>query len=813
MLPLRPRVAAGRPQSTGRALRRRRRWARLLLALLALLVLPGAAGEEAALPAPVPEALPGAAPFPPELRRALSRALAARGPDRAPRTRHLDERGRPLYTNRLLLETSPYLEQHAHNPVDWHAWGDDAFALARRLERPVFVSIGYSTCHWCHVMEEESFDDAEIARLLNGHFVAIKVDRELRPDVDAVYLSAVQAMTGSAGWPLNVWLTPDREPFYGGTYFPREARGGRRGFGDVLRALTETWREERAQLQLVARDLRAAVEADLGVPPATSSGLPDAADWRRAVERHAARIDPEWGGVGRRTKFPATVPVRMLLRYQRRSGDDRARDLALLTLDRMAAGGLRDHVGGGFHRYATDPRWRVPHFEKMLYDNALLARAYLEAYEATGRPRYRAVAEETLDYAAREMRGPGGGFYSATDADSEAPDGESREGAYYTWTEAELAAVLDGPVLSLVRDHYAITPEGDLDGRNVLRIGRPLEELAQASGEALATLEARRDAALATLRRARARRPPPLRDEKQLAAWNGLMISAFARAAFALERDDYADVAVRAAEHVLERLHDPATGRLQRVALGEKTGGPAFLDDYAFLIAGLLDLHEVRPEPRWLARALALQSVLDRDYADPAGGYFASAHEGPRWIERVKPSRDGATPSGTSVTALNLLRLAALTGDAEPAGAAARLLSTFRPLLRESPTALSELWIAVDFALDRAREVVLVDADPPDPGLLPLLDVVRRVYAPNRVLLVVREGDDLAAHRALVPWLRGKRALDGRATAYVCEDHVCALPTSDPAELRRQLAVVAPLSAGAGADAARPEAAEVAGPD
>jgi uncharacterized protein YyaL (SSP411 family) len=739
----------------------------------------------------VPEALPGAPPFPPELRARLARRLASRDPSWAPRTRNLRADGSPRFSNRLFLEASPYLQQHAHNPVNWYPWGDEAFADAKRLGRPVLLSIGYSTCHWCHVMEEESFDDPETARLLNQHFVAIKVDREARPDVDAIYMSAVQALSGRGGWPLNVWLTPDRAPFFGGTYFPPENRGGRVGFKSVLRSIHEQYSADPARFAGAAAKLSAAVREDLEANVAEATRVPDAEMLKRARAAYGARADPAWGGLARPPKFPSSLPIRFLLRYARRSGDAEALALATLTLERMAAGGLYDVVGGGFHRYSTDSHWLVPHFEKMLYDNALLALAYLEAWQVTGREDFARVVRETLRYVQREMTAAGGGFYSATDADSPTPRGDAEEGWFFTWTPSELEAALGPRRAAAVLAYYGVTDAGNFEGRNILHVRRSIDEVARELEVPPAALRTDLEQARDRLYEVRSRRPPPLRDEKVLVAWNGLMISAFARAGFALDERSWTQSAARTADFILTRMREG--GRLRRVYKDGRAEGPAFLEDYAFLIAGLLDLYEADPDPRWLREAIALQAVLDAGYADAAGGgYFRTAGDHEALLAREKPNRDGAVPSGNSVAALNLLRLYEFTTDGRTLARATRLFSAFYDTLQRQPTQVSELLLALDYRLDAVKEVVVVR---PSAGgdLHAMLAPLRTTHLPNRILSVVVEGSGLEAHAALVPLVSGKVARGGEVTAYVCEDRVCAFPTSDPAVAAAQLAEVKPL--------------------
>jgi uncharacterized protein YyaL (SSP411 family) len=741
----------------------------------------------------VPAALPGAPALPEALREKLTDALEARGAGYVPRTRNLHPDGSPIYTNRLILEASPYLQQHAHNPVNWYPWGDEAFEMARRLSRPVLVSIGYSTCHWCHVMEEESFDVPAIARVLNEHFIAVKVDRESRPDVDAVYMDAMHALNVRGGWPLNVFVTPDRKPFYGGTYFPPTDRDGRTGFPSLLKLIHERYTQDRTRVDALAERVSLAVAENLESASAQSTSVPGAPLLERASLVYAEHIDAEWGGLGGHTKFPSSVPIRLLLRYPRThvqgpggGGAGRARELALLTLEKMAAGGIYDHVGGGFHRYSTDARWLVPHFEKMLYDNALLAVTYLEAGQATGRDDFTRVAREILRYVAREMTSPEGAFYSATDADSMRPDGEVEEGWFFTWTPAEIQAVVSGDVARVFQAYYGVTTRGNFEGRSILHAWRDAGQVARELELDRDSLERKLAEAREALYDARAARPAPLRDEKILVAWNGLMISAFAQASFVLAEPGYAQHARRAADFMLEQMRGQ-DGRLRRMYKDGRADGPAFLEDYAFFIAGLLDLYEADPDLRWLREALALQQKLEQNYADSAGGgYFRTANDGERLLAREKPRRDGPVPSGNSIAAMNLLRLAEFTGDADYTDRAILLFSAYSDALERSPSSLTEMLMALDYYHGTTKEIVVVR--PPSGGEIePMLAPIRNTHLPNRILSVVTEGADLEAHATIVPLVRGKTARRGRVTAYVCENRVCKFPTSDPDVLAKQL--------------------------
>ncbi len=750
------------------------------------------------------EALPGAAPHPPELAARLE-AAATRAPGERPRTRHRRADGSPRYVNRLALEASPYLLQHAHNPVDWYPWGDEAFTRAEREKKPVLVSIGYSTCHWCHVMEEESFDDEQIAAFLNQHFVAIKVDRERRPDVDAISMAAARNLGVAGGWPLNVWLLPDRRPFYAGTYFPPRAgaRGAGLGFLELLERLRALYRDQPDRVEAVGASLARALASASAAP--VGEGMPDPQALVRAYASLRSDFDPVHGGFGAAPKFPRSLELEFLLRYHRRTGDAQALAMVERTLTALAAGGIRDHVGGGFHRYATDAAWRVPHFEKMLYDNALLALAYLDAHQVTGREDLARVAGEILAYLAREMQAPGGGFHSASDADS-----EGVEGRYFTWTPAEIdRASRDERQARLLRSYYGVGEAGSLQGRSVLQVGRPLAAVAVDAGipepEAAAALEDGR----ARLLRARRERVAPHTDRKILAAWNGLAISAFSRAAQVLRDPAHAAVAARAAAFAREQMSAPSLAgrgaRLRRSSFEARADGDGFLDDYAFLIAGLLDLFEASQDADWLRFALALQAELDARFWDErAGGYFFTADDQERLLARQKPVADGAEPSGNSVALENLLRLYELTGDERFRGRAEGSLRAFAGPLERHPAAAPRLLAALDFHTDLVKQIVIVTPRPEDePDAL--LAALASSFVPNRVLAVVSQGAGQRELESLVPLVANKVAREGRPTAYVCERRVCTLPTADAEVFTRQLATAAPLP---GAGAAGDDAAE-----
>ena len=714
-----------------------------------------------------------------ELETRFRQALEEKGIDYKPRTHHLLPDGQPKYTNRLIFETSPYLLQHAHNPVNWRAWGDEAFEEAQKLGRPVLLSVGYSTCHWCHVMEAESFEDEEIARFINEHYIAIKVDREERPDVDAVYMKAVQALTGRGGWPMTVWLTPAREPFYGGTYFPARDgdRGAPVGFLSILGKLHQAYLEQPDQIMVQAQLVsRAIKKSQVAYKPGEVPG-------REALDQvftySQSHFDSVSGGLAGAPKFPSNLPVRILLRYFRRSGETGAKDMAALTLEKMARGGMYDQAGGGFHRYSTDSRWLVPHFEKMLYDNALLTTAYLEGYQALGREDFADTAKDILHYVKRDMTSTEGAFFSATDADSLTPSGHMEEGYYFTWTPAEIDEALDEKSAGVVKAYYDITPSGNFEGRNILHVPVAQAKVAKQLGISLEELKQTVKQANDVLRKKRMERPAPLRDEKILTSWNALMISAFAQAGLMLGDHDYTQSAVRAAEFIGKNLM--RDGRLLHSYKDGQATIHAFLDDYTFFIAALLDLYEATSDSRWLAEALRLEKQLEQNFWDEQdGGFFMTASDQEKVLVREKPSYDNATPSGNSVAALNLLRLNEFTTDDAFRIKAEKIFRSFQAMIKEAPAAFTDLLLALDFHLDDPFEIVLVAPEGKQKDAETFISRMRKVFLPNRILAVAGEGDELESLAKLVPLVGQKTARNGKATAYVCQSGVCQNPATEP---------------------------------
>lgn len=709
--------------------------------------------------------------------------------------------------NRLGGESSPYLRQHAGNPVDWYPWGPEALARARAEQKPIFLSVGYSTCHWCHVMEHESFEHADIAAELNAHFVSIKVDREERPDIDRVYMLFVQATTGQGGWPMSVFLTPDLEPFYGGTYFPPTSRLGRPGFLDVLQQIARVWREERSRVVDSARQLTARLR-DATRPEAPDDGgvhIAPPAALDAGLAEFVQAYDAEHGGFGPAPKFPRPSELLFLLRQHALSGNPEGLEMALDTLRAMATGGLRDHVGGGFHRYSVDAVWRVPHFEKMLYDQAQLVLAYLEAGQASGDPFYASVAEDTLAYVARELTAAEGGFLSAEDADSvphdevDRPQPRRLEGAFYLWSVEEITEAVGEALAPLALARYGVRPEGNAQdplgefrGRNVLYVARELEDLATTFGQPIDAVI--RD--LRTIRQrlfsARRQRPRPGLDDKVLTAWNGLMLAAFARAARQLRAQSpqaatWLRTAERAAQFLRDEVWDANRGALRRRWRAGEAAIDAYAEDYACLAYGVLELFEATGDAAWLDWARDLQAQLDdRFWDEVAGGWFATTGDDPSVLLRLKEDYDGAEPAAGSVAVATALRLLHLS--AEPA-----LATRVERALARGGLAVGQAARAVPFMLANLatyhaglRQIVIVGR-PDDEATLALHAVVAQRYLPFSIVVPVAPGHEQARLAHLLPFLEPLVMRDQRPTAYVCEGFACQAPTTDPEELARQL--------------------------
>ncbi len=739
---------------------------------------------------------------------AVSLAIAQPAPCADATTKDSPVTPTPKHTNRLAKEKSPYLLQHQHNPVDWFPWGAEAFEKAKKENKPIFLSIGYSTCHWCHVMERESFENEETAKLMNASFVCIKVDREERPDVDKVYMTFVQATTGSGGWPLNVWLTPELKPFVGGTYFPPESRGGRAGFPAVLKQLADGWAKDKQSIidhgNEVAKQL-----ADYTTSAPSKVEVTAKSALTKAQAQFTQTFDPDLGGFGGAPKFPQPSNVSFLFRMSVRKGlgttpeaEDRDRavagKMALVTLGKMADGGIHDHLGGGFHRYSVDRFWHVPHYEKMAYDQAQLVKLYLDAFQLTRDARWEKVARDVLDYVIRDMTDKEGGFYSAEDADSlEAGHDEKKEGAFYVWTKAEIDAAL-GDDAALFSKAYGVEadgnsptgsdPLGELKGKNTLIIRKTIAELAKDAGKPEADIEKTLAAARAKLFAIRAKRPRPHLDDKIIVAWNGLMVSAFSRAAQVLDEPRYTAAAQASARFIKSKLW--RNGALTRSYRHEPSNAAGFADDYASLIAGLLDLYEADFDTQWLAWAVDLQAKMDAVFYDKEqGGYFQTPADQADILFRSKEDYDGAEPAASSVATLNLIRLAQLLDSKELRERATKTIASVGERMERQPQALALMLCAIDATMSKGRQIVIAGKPGAD-DTKALLKEARTRYSPNQIVILADGGEGQA-------WL-GKRneaiALmkpqGGKAAAFVCEDFVCQAPVTEPEKLKALLSGV-----------------------
>jgi uncharacterized protein YyaL (SSP411 family) len=684
------------------------------------------------------------------------------------------------FTNRLAQETSPYLRQHAHNPVDWFPWGEEALARARQLDRPIFLSIGYSACHWCHVMEHESFEDPDIGRLLNEHFVSIKVDREERPDIDQIYMAFVQRATGHGGWPMSVFLTPEFRPFFGGTYFPPDERYGGQmpSFRRVLQSVIDWWQNRRDEVKKSAQAVTRELQDVLRLEP--EPGDLDPALLRQVPGQLSRAFDPRNGGFGTQPKFPHPTELRLLLRVWKRFGDEQALHMVRLTLDHMAMGGMYDQLGGGFHRYSTDAHWLVPHFEKMLYDNALLSLAYLEAFQATGEPFYREIVEQSLAYVQREMTSPDGPFYSTQDADS-----EGEEGKFFVWSAAETEQILGSDLASVFNYVYGVTPEGNWEGHNILHRTKTYDQCARLMKIDEPELRRLLNEARGKLYEVRSRRVWPGRDEKVLTAWNGLMIAAFAQAAQVLDNSAHATTAARAADFILKTMRMP-DGRLYRTwSHGSPPKLNGYLEDYAYLLDALVSVYETTFEPRWIESALDLARVMVEQFWDETeGGFYFTGRDHEQLIARTKDPQDNATPSGNAMAVTGLLRLAKLTGRADLREKAERTLRLFRGVMQESAMAGGQMLIAYDFDLGPVQEFAVV-GDPAADETKRVLRAIRGGFRPRKVVALKSPGDDQA--NAVLPLLAGKTA-SAAVSTYICENFTCATPLIGAAAAEQTLA-------------------------
>ena len=691
-------------------------------------------------------------------------------------------------TNRLAQETSPYLLQHRDNPVDWHPWGEDAIEKARREDKPIFLSIGYSACHWCHVMEHESFEDEAIAKLINDNFVPIKVDREERPDLDQIYMNAVQMLTGHGGWPMSVFLTPDLKPFYGGTYWPPHASRGMPGFDQILAAVADAWHHRREYAVQGAEQLTAELQ-NVGLAEAAG----DASALNVDLITHAAAqlgrsFDHTYGGFGQAPKFPHPMDLQLLVRVAQRTGQPGPLDMVRLTLDRMAAGGIYDHLGGGFARYSVDARWLVPHFEKMLYDNALLAGAYLDAYFVTGDGNYARVLRETLDYILRDMTDPAGGFYSTEDADS-----EGHEGLFYTWTPDEIEAVLGTERGATFGRVYDVSDTGNFEGRSILNLPKTLEQNAAILGRTPEHLAAELAESREKLFAARERRVRPGRDDKVIVAWNGLMIDAIARAGAALNEPQYVIAADEAAKFILHNMRRD-DGRLLHTWRAGTAKLDAYLDDYASLANALVSVYEANFDERHIDEATRLMDIVIEEFSDPEGGGFfftATGHE--RLITRTKELTDSSTPSGNALAATALLRLGQLLDRADYLDAAERTLAVAAPIMQRAPLAAGQMLLALDRYLGPARELVLLGDFTLD-DTKDAIAAVHRQYLPRSVV-AARDADPNRSatprSKQLDELFAARESADSQPVLYVCQNFSCQAPAVGLAAIETELSMLA----------------------
>jgi uncharacterized protein YyaL (SSP411 family) len=701
-----------------------------------------------------------------------------------------------VFTNRLGQEKSPYLLQHAHNPVDWYPWGEQAFAKARQENKPIFLSVGYSTCHWCHVMAHESFESAEVAAIMNREFVNIKVDREERPDVDRVYMTFVQATTGGGGWPMSVWLTPDLKPFVGGTYFPPEERYGQPAFKKVLERIATAWKEDHDKIAEQGSKIVEALRESQSAAPGEGKidgSIADAA-YRQIDRSH----DPKEGGFGNAPKFPRPVTLNFLTRFYARDPKTdtgkHALDMALFTLRKMTAGGMHDHVGGGFHRYSVDRYWHVPHFEKMLYDQAQLAIAYLDAFQITTDKQYESVARDILDYVARDMTSKEGGFFSAEDADSpvvgvdDPGHKKTAEGAFYIWTQKEIDDAL-GEAAEIFDFHYGVqahgnAPEGsdphdEFRGKNILIERHTIAETALHFQKSEAEIAKGLAQSRQKLFAIRAQRPRPHLDDKIIAAWNGLMISAFARAAQVLDDSRYLEIATRAANFLRGNLYEEKSKLLYRNYRGSRSGVEGFADDYAFAVQGLLDLYETSLNVEWLKFAIELQATQDRLFFDEKnGGYFSSSGKDASVFLRMKDDNDGAEPAASSIAALNLLRLSQMYDDPKVAERAKKTIDAFAKILLQFPSGMPQMLVAVENSLGKPRQIVIAGKKD-SPETKALLKEVHRHFLPNTIVILAdaNEGQKYLGERNEA--VRAMSLVKGKPAVYVCENFTCKAPVTD----------------------------------
>ncbi|MCQ9207160.1 MAG: thioredoxin domain-containing protein [Omnitrophica bacterium] len=703
-----------------------------------------------------------------------------------------EEKEKHLYTNKLVNSKSPYLLQHAHNPVNWYPWGKEALNRAKMEDKPIFLSIGYSTCHWCHVMEEESFSKPEIAKILNKYFVAIKVDREERRDLDNVYMKAVMNMTGQGGWPLTVFLTPELEPFYGGTYFPPEDKWGRPGLKTVLNSIADKWKNSRDEVLRSGKTLTGILHKQ--AQSKSKSGFSLGKDnLKKAYTAFASSFDSRYGGFGRAPKFPQGHSLSFLLRYWKRSGKQKSLKMAEKTLSLMARGGIYDHIGGGFHRYSTDAEWRIPHFEKMLYDQAILSRAYTEAYQATGNEEYARIAKEILEYLLRDMAHPEGGFYSAEDADSPLPENpkKKKEGAFYVWKKGEIVSALGKRNAEILNYHFGIKdagnapsdPHGEFKGKNIIYVAHDFKETAQHFKETETRIKKVIKASKKKLFAIRSRRPRPPLDDKVLTDWNGLAISSFAFASRVFDEPRYLEAAEESARFILANLIRE-NGRLMHRYREGDSAIPGMIDDYAFFIYGLFDLYEGTFDPEYIKEAERLTNEMLRLFWDEeSGGFFFTAIDAETLLVRTKEIYDGATPSGNSIAALDLIRLGRLTMNTKFEAKAEALFKAFSDKIAQLPSAYTQTLIALDFALGPSKEIIIAGKRK-SKDTKKMIRELYKPFIPNKVVAFRPAMEEEAKEASsVIKFLYNQAPLNGKATAYVCKNYVCNFPTTNPQEM------------------------------
>ncbi|MFC1523854.1 thioredoxin domain-containing protein [Thermodesulfobacteriota bacterium] len=688
--------------------------------------------------------------------------------------------------NRLIKESSPYLLQHAFNPVDWFPWGDEAFARAKREGKPIFLSIGYSTCHWCHVMERESFENSEIAAIINKYFIPIKVDREERPDIDRIYMEASQAMTGSGGWPLSAFLTPDREPFYLGTYFPPESSYGRPGFAEILNAVHQAWITDRTKLEEQAAAVVAAISYEKDESPGAS--VLQESTLFKGFQQFSNQFDSVDGGFGTSSKFPRPVALNFLLRFHHRTGDKLALKMALTTLRKMAEGGIHDHIGGGFHRYTVDDQWRIPHFEKMLYDQAQLAVSFLEAYQMTGETVFSQAAEDIFTYVLRDMTDLNGVFYSAEDADSPLPGNPDKqgEGAFYVWTSEELVNILGKDSCAIFSYIYGIgengnvrkDPHQEFKGKNILYQAHTVAEAAAQFNRNPDEIQHHLKESRKKLLDRRVTRPRPHLDDKVITAWNGLMISALSQGYQVLGKSRYLHDAEKAASFILKNLYDAQEKKLLRRYRAGQAGIDGHLDDYAFLVQGLIDLYEASQDPQWLTQAIRLNWRQIEIFRDSDDGFFESVTTGADLPLRVKSDYEGAEPLGNSIAALNLIRLSHFTRNEDWRKLAETTIASYGTMLESTPAALPQMLVALEAVMAKPKQVIIA-GDWNSSDTREMLREVWKRFLPNQILVVRDTRKNYQELLAIMPELEWYGMRENKATAYVCEDFVCKIPVND----------------------------------